>query len=73
MEKELDVLEIKADALAANIMHRDGYIVKDDQGYTWTGGILSAVFNVMLHQDGGEEAINKVIALFEANAKEIKD
>ena len=71
--KELDVLEVKADALAANIMHRDGYIVRDDKGYTATGTFVSAVIHSFLQQPNGEEALNKFIELIDKNTKEIKD
>ena len=70
--KELDVLEIKADAIAANIMHRDGYIVKDEKGYTVTGTFMSAVILSFLQQPNGEEAINKFIELIDKNAKEVE-
>ena len=70
--KELDVLEIKADAIAANIMHRDGYIVKDEKGYTVTGTFMSAVILSFLNQPNGEEAINKFIELIDKNAKEVE-
>ncbi len=73
MTKELDVLEIKSDALAANIMHRDGYIVKDEKGYTATGTFMSAVIHSFLQQPNGEKAINKFIELIDKSAKEIKD
>jgi len=72
MKKELDVLEIKADAIAANIMHRDGYIVKDEKGYTVTGTFMSAVILSFLNQPNGEEAINKFIELIDKNAKEVE-
>ena len=70
--KELDVLELKADAIAANIMHRDGYIVKDEKGYTVTGTFMSAVILSFLQQPNGEEAINKFIELIDKNAKEVE-
>jgi len=73
MKKELDTVAIKADAIAANIMHKDGYIVKDDKGYTFTGAFLSSLLKMVLEQPEGEATVNEVIKLFEAHAKEIKD
>ena len=70
--KELDTVAIKADAIAANIMHRDGYIVKDEKGYTVTGTFMSAVILSFLNQPNGEEAINKFIELIDKNAKEVE-
>ena len=73
MEKELDVLEVKADALAANIMHRDGYIVRDDKGYTFTGAVLSGMIKAILETEEGEQVLGKAIKVLENGIKEIKD
>jgi len=64
--KELDVLEVKAEALAANIMHRDGYIVRDEQGYTVTGTVLCALIGAVIKTEEGEALLSKMLALIDS-------
>lgn len=64
--KELDILELKADAIAASIMHRDGYIVKDEKGYTVTGTVLCALIGAVIKTEEGEALLSKMLALIDS-------
>lgn len=71
MTKELDTLKLKAEALAANIMHKDGYILRDSKGYTFTGAVLYNMIKNALSTADGEERLNNLISALESHLEEV--